>query len=102
MRVASQLGTKRQVPTPHLKPSYHSIQYTQCLTCLLCHTHKCHLLPSLKGAKMMSKTFYYPKLSDHKHHPCKDPLSPLPLKMNKSCPLYHCLVKVQYALSNYH
>src|SRR6266850_5461632 len=102
MRVASLLGTKRQVLPPHLKLLYHSIQCTQCLTRLLCHTCECHLLPSLKGAKMTLKTFYYPKSSDHKHHPCKDPLSPLPLKRNKSRPLHHRLVKVQYALSNYH
>jgi len=101
-RVASHLGTKRQVLPPCLKPLYHSIQCMQCLTHLLCHTHKRHLLPSLKGAKMTLKTYYYPKSSDHKHCPCKDPLSPLPPKRNKSCPLYSHLVKVQYALSDYH
>src|SRR6266850_4449026 len=102
MRVASQLGTKRQVPPPHLKPLYHSIQCTQSLTCLLCH--KCEHCPLLllKEARMMLKTFSHPKSSDQKHHPCKDPLSPLPQKRNKSCPLHHHPIKVQYALSNYH
>src|SRR6266850_744552 len=102
MRVASQLGTKRQVPPPHLKPLYHSIQCTQSLTRLLCHKCEHHPLLLLKEARTMLKTSLHPKLSNHKHHPCKDLLSPLPLKRNKSRPPHHCPVKVQYALSNYH
>src|SRR6266850_2211275 len=103
MRVASQLGTKRLVPPPHLKPNiYHSIQYTQSLTHLLCHKCEHRPLLLLKEARMMLKTFLCPKSSDHKHHPCKDPLSPLPLKRNKShLPCRHP-VKVQCTLSNYH
>ena len=60
------------------------------------------LLMLLKEARMMLKTYLHPKSSDHKHHPYKDPLSPLPLKGNKSCPLHCHPIRVQYALSSYH
>src|SRR6266850_2870126 len=86
MRVASQLGTKRQVPPPCLKPLYHSIQCTQSLTHLLCHKCKHCPLLLLKEARTTLKTYSHPKLSNHKHHPYKDLLFLLPLKRNKSCP----------------
>src|SRR6266850_1252448 len=102
MRVASQLGTKRQVPPSHLKLLYHSIQCMQSLTRLLCHKCKHHPLSLLKEARTMLKTFLHPKLSNQIHLPYNYSLFPLPLKRNKSHPPHRHPIKVQYALSNYH